>query len=60
MGKNGSGKSTLVQVLAGRETYEVTGGTVTLTERTCWSSRPRSGPAKVFFWRSNIPWKSPA
>src|SRR5580658_1755254 len=28
MGKNGSGKSTLVQVLAGRETYEVTAGTV--------------------------------
>src|SRR5580704_5255334 len=28
MGKNGSGKSTLAQVLAGRETYEVTGGTV--------------------------------
>src|ERR1700710_1574181 len=29
MGKNGSGKSTLCQVLAGRETYEVTGGTAT-------------------------------
>src|ERR1700722_4084580 len=29
MGKNGSGKSTLCQVLAGRETYEVTGGTDT-------------------------------
>src|SRR5580692_5649818 len=28
MGKNGSGKSTLVQVLAGRETYEVTEGSV--------------------------------
>src|ERR1700732_4073232 len=28
MGKNGSGKSTLAQVLAGRETYEVTQGTV--------------------------------
>src|SRR5690348_49428 len=28
MGKNGSGKSTLAQVLAGRETYEVTGGSV--------------------------------
>lgn len=28
MGKNGSGKSTLAQVLMGRETYEVTGGTV--------------------------------
>jgi Fe-S cluster assembly ATP-binding protein len=28
MGKNGSGKSTLVQVLAGRETYEVTQGSI--------------------------------
>jgi Fe-S cluster assembly ATP-binding protein len=28
MGPNGSGKSTLVQVLAGREGYEVTGGSV--------------------------------
>jgi Fe-S cluster assembly ATP-binding protein len=28
MGKNGSGKSTLCQVLAGRETYEVTAGEV--------------------------------
>ncbi|MCC7137988.1 MAG: Fe-S cluster assembly ATPase SufC [Planctomycetes bacterium] len=30
MGPNGSGKSTLAGVLAGRETYEVAGGTVTL------------------------------
>jgi Fe-S cluster assembly ATP-binding protein len=29
MGPNGSGKSTLAQVLAGRETYEVTDGTIT-------------------------------
>src|SRR4051795_7186622 len=28
MGKNGSGKSTLAQVLAGREAYEVTEGSV--------------------------------
>lgn len=28
MGKNGSGKSTLCQVIAGRETYEVTGGEI--------------------------------
>ena len=28
MGPNGSGKSTLAQVLAGREDYEVTGGTI--------------------------------
>ena len=29
MGPNGSGKSTLAQVIAGRDTYEVTGGTIT-------------------------------
>jgi Fe-S cluster assembly ATP-binding protein len=29
MGPNGSGKSTLAQVLAGREDYEVTGGSIT-------------------------------
>jgi Fe-S cluster assembly ATP-binding protein len=29
MGKNGSGKSTLANVLAGRDSYDVTGGTVT-------------------------------
>ena len=29
MGPNGSGKSTLAQVLAGREDYEITGGSVT-------------------------------
>ena len=29
MGKNGSGKSTLAQVIMGRETYEVTEGSIT-------------------------------
>src|SRR6476620_1228554 len=29
MGKNGSGKSTLAQVIMGRETYEVTQGSIT-------------------------------
>jgi len=33
MGPNGSGKSTLAQVLAGREDYEVTGGSVTFDGR---------------------------
>ena len=33
MGKNGSGKSTLAQVLAGREAYEVTEGSVTYKGR---------------------------
>jgi Fe-S cluster assembly ATP-binding protein len=33
MGPNGSGKSTLAQVLAGREDYEITGGSVTYEGR---------------------------
>ncbi len=36
MGPNGSGKSTLAQVLARRETYEVTGGEILFKARTCW------------------------
>ena len=37
MGPNGSGKSTLSATLAGREDYEVTGGTVacTVAGRSC-------------------------
>ena len=33
MGPNGSGKSTLAQVLAGREDYEITGGSVSYKEK---------------------------
>jgi Fe-S cluster assembly ATP-binding protein len=40
MGPNGSGKSTLAQVLAGREDYEVTGGTVTCFGRDLLELEP--------------------
>ena len=36
MGPNGSGKSTLAQVLARRETYNVTAGEVLFNGKTCW------------------------
>ena len=36
MGPNGSGKSTLAQVLARRETYDVTDGRSLSTARICW------------------------
>jgi Fe-S cluster assembly ATP-binding protein len=39
MGPNGSGKSTLAQVLAGREDYEVTRGSVTFEGRDLLSMR---------------------
>ncbi len=40
MGPNGSGKSTLSQVLAGRETYDVTEGTVTYLGKDLLSMSP--------------------
>jgi Fe-S cluster assembly ATP-binding protein len=40
MGPNGSGKSTLAQVLAGREDYEVTGGTVSYRGRNLLELKP--------------------
>src|SRR3989304_10160526 len=40
MGPNGSGKSTLSQVLAGRDTYEVTEGSVTYLGRDLLSMSP--------------------
>jgi Fe-S cluster assembly ATP-binding protein len=40
MGPNGSGKSTLAQVLAGREDYEVTRGSVTFENHDLLAMRP--------------------
>src|SRR5262252_8408814 len=59
MGKNGSGKSTLAQVLAGRETYEVTEGTVTykgqdLLELSA-EERAREGVFLAFQYPVEIP-----
>ena len=60
MGPNGSGKSTLAQVLAGRELYNVTGGTVIYQGRICWNCRLRIAHGPASFWRSSIQWKFPA
>jgi Fe-S cluster assembly ATP-binding protein len=40
MGPNGSGKSTLSQVLAGRDTYEVTEGSVTYLGQDLLAMKP--------------------
>ena len=40
MGPNGSGKSTLAQVLAGREDYEITGGSVSFEGRDLLAMAP--------------------
>ena len=59
MGKNGSGKSTLCQVLAGRETYEVTDGTVTYDGKNLLElsaeERAREGIFLAFQYPVEIP-----
>ena len=59
MGKNGSGKSTLEQVLAGRETYEVTEGSVTYQGKDLFEfdaeERAREGVFLAFQYPVEIP-----
>jgi Fe-S cluster assembly ATP-binding protein len=59
MGPNGSGKSTLAQVLAGREDYEVTGGSATFDGRDLLSlpaeERARAGLFLGFQYPVEIP-----
>src|ERR1700733_14557707 len=59
MGPNGSGKSTLAQVLAGREDYEVTGGSVEFEGRNLLAlppeERARAGLFLGFQYPVEIP-----
>ncbi len=59
MGPNGSGKSTLAQLLAGREGYEVTAGTVRYLERDLLAMSPedraREGVFLAFQYPVEIP-----
>src|SRR3954463_2870911 len=59
MGKNGSGKSTLAQVLAGRETYEVTEGSVSYKGKDLLElsaeERAREGVFLAFQYPVEIP-----
>jgi Fe-S cluster assembly ATP-binding protein len=59
MGPNGSGKSTLAQVLAGREDYEVTAGSVTYLGRDLLTlppeERARAGVFLAFQYPIEIP-----
>jgi Fe-S cluster assembly ATP-binding protein len=59
MGPNGSGKSTLAQVLAGREDYEITGGTVLFEGRDLLAmpaeERARAGLFLGFQYPVEIP-----
>jgi len=60
MGPNGSGKSTLASVLAGREDYEVTRGTIDFEGKDLLTLKPEERRVKGFSWHSNILWKYPA
>ena len=59
MGPNGSGKSTLAQVLAGREAFEVTGGTATLNGEDLLSLDPAERAAKGMFLSFQYPLEIP-
>ena len=59
MGPNGSGKSTLAQVLAGRETYEVTAGSVTYDGKDLLSLKPEERAATGIFMAFQYPVEIP-
>ena len=54
MGPNGSGKSTLSYVLAGREGYEVTGGSVTLDGQDVLAMEPEERAAAGLLDRKSV------
>jgi len=59
MGPNGSGKSTLGYVLAGREDYEVTGGTVTFEGQDMLAMAPEVRAAAGLFLAFQAPIELP-
>ncbi len=59
MGPNGAGKSTLASVLAGRDTYEVTGGTVQFEGEDLLDLAPEERAAKGVFLAFQYPVEIP-
>jgi Fe-S cluster assembly ATP-binding protein len=59
MGPNGSGKSTLASVLAGREDYEVTDGTVTFDGKDLLDLAPEERAAEGLFLAFQYPVEIP-
>jgi Fe-S cluster assembly ATP-binding protein len=59
MGPNGSGKSTLAYVLAGREGYEVTGGSITWNGEDVLAMEPDERAAKGVFLAFQYPTEIP-
>ncbi len=59
MGPNGSGKSTLAHVLAGRESYEITGGTVSYNGKDLVELAPEERVREGFFLAFQSPVEIP-
>ena len=59
MGPNGSGKSTLAQVLARRETYEITGGEVLLNGKDLLAMKPEEAACEGLFMAFQYPVEIP-
>lgn len=59
MGPNGSGKSTLASVLAGRENYEVTGGSVTFNGKDVLEMSPDERACEGLFLAFQYPVEIP-
>ena len=59
MGPNGSGKSTLAQVLAGRETYEVTQGEVLYNRKNLLEMAPEDRAREGIFLAFQYPIEIP-
>ncbi len=59
MGPNGSGKSTLASVLAGRETFEVTGGSVEFNGKDLLELAPEERAAEGIFLAFQYPIEIP-
>ena len=57
MGPNGSGKSTLSATLAGREDYEVTGGSVEFNGKDLLEMSPEDRAGEGILWPSSTRWK---
>ena len=59
MGPNGSGKSTLAQVLARRETYNITGGEVSFNGRDLLAMKPEEAACEGLFLAFQYPVEIP-
>src|SRR5438477_6301644 len=59
MGPNGSGKSTLANILAGRDEYQITDGTVLFNEKDLLSQEPEVRAAEGLFLAFQYPVEIP-